>query len=86
MNRAFRFALGWVRFSSLRAEADPRRPPVRSQSKARRSVGDVGFATIAMRLSASFYDREAAETAGPGAVQPNLRRVYQMVGAGEHAR
>jgi len=28
-------------------------------------------------------DREAVETAGPGAVQPNVRRVYQMVGAGE---
>jgi hypothetical protein len=28
-------------------------------------------------------DREAVETAGPGAVQPNVRRVYQMVGAGD---
>ena len=28
-------------------------------------------------------DREASETAGPGAVQPNVRRVYQMVGTGE---
>jgi len=28
-------------------------------------------------------DREAVETAGPGAVQPNVRRVYQMVGTGE---
>jgi hypothetical protein len=28
-------------------------------------------------------DREAVETAGPGAVQPNVRRVYQLVGSGE---
>jgi len=28
-------------------------------------------------------DREAVETAGPGAVQPNVRRVYQMIGTGE---
>jgi hypothetical protein len=28
-------------------------------------------------------DREVVETAGPGAVQPNVRRVYQMVGSGE---
>src|SRR4051812_22260463 len=28
-------------------------------------------------------DREAVETAGPGAVQPSVRRVYQLVGMGE---
>jgi hypothetical protein len=28
-------------------------------------------------------DREVVETAGPGAVQPNVRRVYQMVGTGD---
>jgi hypothetical protein len=28
-------------------------------------------------------DREVVETAGPGALQPNVRRVYQMVGTGE---
>ena len=28
-------------------------------------------------------DREAVETAGPGALQPNVRRVYQIVGTGE---
>jgi hypothetical protein len=28
-------------------------------------------------------DREAVETAGPGALQPNVRRVYQMVGTGD---
>lgn len=29
------------------------------------------------------HDREASETAGPGAIQPNVRRVYQIVGTGE---
>jgi hypothetical protein len=28
-------------------------------------------------------DREVVETAGPGALQPNVRRVYQMVGSGD---
>ena len=28
-------------------------------------------------------DREASETAGPGAIQPNVRRVYQVIGTGE---
>ena len=28
-------------------------------------------------------DREASETAGPGSITPNVRRVYQIVGTGE---
>jgi hypothetical protein len=28
-------------------------------------------------------DREASETAGPGSIQPNVRRVWQIVGTGE---
>jgi hypothetical protein len=28
-------------------------------------------------------DREASEVAGPGSIQPNVRRVYQLVGTGE---
>jgi hypothetical protein len=28
-------------------------------------------------------DREVVETAGPGALQPNVRRVYQIVGSGD---
>ncbi|WP_437330523.1 hypothetical protein [Sorangium sp. So ce381] len=28
-------------------------------------------------------DRETSETAGPGAIQPNVRRVWQIVGTGE---
>ncbi len=28
-------------------------------------------------------DKEASEVAGPGAIQPNVRRVYQIVGTGE---
>jgi hypothetical protein len=31
-------------------------------------------------------DREVAETAGPGAIQPNIRRVYAIVGDGEDRR
>lgn len=28
-------------------------------------------------------DREASEVAGPGSIQPNVRRVYQLIGTGE---
>ena len=28
-------------------------------------------------------DREASETAGPGSITPNVRRVYQIVGSGD---
>ncbi|MEZ4296053.1 MAG: hypothetical protein R3B70_13840 [Polyangiaceae bacterium] len=28
-------------------------------------------------------DREASETAGPGSIQPNVRRVYALIGTGE---
>ncbi len=28
-------------------------------------------------------DREASEVAGPGSIQPNVRRVYQVIGSGE---
>jgi hypothetical protein len=31
-------------------------------------------------------DREVIETAGPGAIQPNIRRVFAIVGDGEDAR
>lgn len=31
-------------------------------------------------------DREVSETAGPGAILPNVRRVYQIVGTGEDRR
>src|SRR5690606_21242571 len=31
-------------------------------------------------------DREVVETAGPGAIQPNIRRVYAIVGEGDDRR
>jgi hypothetical protein len=31
-------------------------------------------------------DREVTETAGPGAIQPNIRRVYAILGVGEERR
>jgi hypothetical protein len=42
------------------------------------SVGDAGFD--------GREDREASETAGPGAILPNVRRVYQILGTGEDRR
>jgi hypothetical protein len=48
-----------------------------------RSVGDAGFNDQSRCEYQGRPDREAVETAGPGAVQPNVRRVYQMVGSGE---
>lgn len=61
-------------------------PPPASQAAAEgraRNVGDAGFDDQSRCDYKGRPDREAAETAGPGAVQPNVRRVYQMVGSGE---
>jgi hypothetical protein len=44
---------------------------------------DGGFDDHARCEFRGRLDRETVETAGPGAVQPNVRRVYQMVGTGE---
>ncbi|HKQ71858.1 MAG TPA: hypothetical protein VJT73_21085 [Polyangiaceae bacterium] len=48
-----------------------------------RSVGDAGASDQTRCEYVGRADREAVETAGPGAVQPNVRRVYQMVGSGD---
>lgn len=48
-----------------------------------RGVGDGGIDDQSRCEFRGRADREAVETAGPGAVQPNVRRVYQMIGTGE---
>jgi hypothetical protein len=61
-------------------------PPPASQAAVEgraRNVGDAGFDDQSRCDYKGRADREVAETAGPGAVQPNVRRVYQMVGSGE---
>lgn len=61
-------------------------PPPASQAAIdgrARNVGDAGFDDQSRCDYKGRADREAAETAGPGALQPNVRRVYQMVGTGE---
>jgi hypothetical protein len=63
------------------------KPPQTDQSavdsRARAMMGDGGLDDQSRCEFRGRADREAVETAGPGAVQPNVRRVYQMVGAGE---
>lgn len=49
------------------------------------SVGDAGFDDKSRCDFRGRTDREVSETAGPGAVAPNVRRVYQIVGTGEDA-
>ncbi|MET0595677.1 MAG: hypothetical protein ABW133_23470 [Polyangiaceae bacterium] len=46
-------------------------------------VGDAGIDDQSRCEFRGRADRDAVETAGPGAVQPNVRRVYQMVGTGD---
>jgi hypothetical protein len=48
-----------------------------------RMLGDAGLDDQSRCEFRGRTDREAVETAGPGAVQPNVRRVYQMVGTGD---
>jgi hypothetical protein len=48
-----------------------------------RTVGDAGIDDQSRCEFRGRADRDAIETAGPGSVQPNVRRVYQMVGTGD---
>ena len=48
-----------------------------------RTIGDAGIDDQSRCEFRGRADRDAIETAGPGAVQPNVRRVYQMVGTGD---
>ncbi|HMJ55808.1 MAG TPA: hypothetical protein VK540_27230 [Polyangiaceae bacterium] len=48
-----------------------------------RTIGDAGIDDQSRCEFRGRADRDAIETAGPGSVQPNVRRVYQMVGTGE---
>jgi hypothetical protein len=48
-----------------------------------RGVGDAGADDQSRCEFRGRADRDAVETAGPGALQPNVRRVYQMFGTGE---
>ncbi|HEX9295196.1 MAG TPA: hypothetical protein VF881_05160 [Polyangiaceae bacterium] len=63
---------GSSRPASDQAAADPRQ-----------RTGDGGVDDQSRCEFRGRADRESVETAGPGAVQPNVRRVYQMVGTGE---
>jgi hypothetical protein len=48
-----------------------------------RTLGDAGVDDQSRCEFRGRADRDAIETAGPGSVQPNVRRVYQMVGTGD---
>jgi hypothetical protein len=48
-----------------------------------RVAGDAGIDDQSRCEFRGRADRDAIETAGPGALQPNVRRVYQMVGTGD---
>jgi hypothetical protein len=84
MNRAISF--GAALCTAVGVACGGGSPPPASQAAVdgrARNVGDAGFDDQSRCDYKGRADREVAETAGPGAVQPNVRRVYQMVGAGE---
>jgi hypothetical protein len=60
------------------AEMKPTTPVVKATRNADGTVNDQSRCEWKNRS-----DREASETAGPGSVQPNVRRVYQLVGSGD---
>jgi hypothetical protein len=51
-----------------------------------RTIGDSGVDDQSRCEFRGRADRDAVETAGPGSVQPNVRRVYAMVGTGDTVR
>ena len=53
-------------------------PQVQAQKKADGTVDDRSMCEWKGKP-----DREASEVAGPGSIQPNVRRVYQLIGSGE---
>jgi hypothetical protein len=60
--------------------------PVAANVGAEQRISALGDAGIDDQSRCEFRgraDRDAVETAGPGAVQPNVRRVYQLVGTGD---
>jgi hypothetical protein len=64
-----------------------------SEAQRPKAVGDRGVAVDKRdkedRSQCDFKgrkDREVQETTGPGAIQPNIRRVFAIVGIGEDAR
>lgn len=58
-------------------------PPTAQPIAEAQRRGDAGVDDHARCEFRGHQDREVVETAGPGAVQPNVRRVYQMVGTGD---
>lgn len=64
-----------------------RRGPVAVSEKGRASnAAGAGFDDQAKCEWKGREDREMSETTGPGALLPNVRRVYQVVGTGEDRR
>lgn len=57
---------------------DPKDPTVQAKKRPDGTVDDRSLCAWKGKS-----DREASEVAGPGAITPNVRRVYQIVGAGE---
>ncbi len=59
-------------------EFESKTPKVPTTKKADGSVDDHSMCQWKGKA-----DREASEVAGPGSIQPNVRRVYQIIGSGE---
>ena len=71
------FALGGAACES-EAKFQTKTPKIEAKKRADGSVDDHSMCEWKGRA-----DREASEVAGPGSIQPNVRRVYQLIGTGE---
>jgi hypothetical protein len=60
------------------AKFEPQTPKVDAKKRAPGNVDDHSMCEWKGKP-----DREASEVAGPGSIQPNVRRVYQIVGTGQ---
>jgi hypothetical protein len=75
---ALPFLLGGVACSSADSEFASKTPKVPTVKRVDGSVDDHSMCEWKGKA-----DREASEVAGPGSIQPNVRRVYQIIGSGD---
>ena len=67
-------------------QSAPSNGPIAAADRGRAQNSDAGFDDQGRCEYKGREDREASETAGPGAILPNVRRVYQILGTGDDRR
>jgi hypothetical protein len=85
MRRAVLLALGLVATTACATPDKGFEGPAKAPLKAKRRI-DGSIDDRSLCDWRNRKDREASETAGPGSITPNVRRVWQVAGVGEDRR